>query len=124
MNAPARLPVKTYAESEDGLSLAIEGMTCATCVGRVERAIAGAPGVARVSVNLATERANVEFADGRYDVGAVAAYLGGLGTSFNSNNKSPAEMRDSPRHSGPDISLRQTSTTSVHFGACHEGGTS
>ena len=72
MNAPARLPVKTYAESDDGLSLAIEGMTCATCVGRVERAIAGAPGVARVSVNLATERANVEFADGRYDVGAVA----------------------------------------------------
>lgn len=72
MNAPARLPVKTLAGSEDGLSLPIEGMTCASCVGRVERAISEVPGVASVSVNLATERANVEFVDGRSDVGAVA----------------------------------------------------
>ncbi|WP_371421480.1 heavy-metal-associated domain-containing protein, partial [Tardiphaga sp.] len=72
MNAPAQLSMQTQARSEDRLSLAIEGMTCATCVGRVERAIAGVPGVAGVSVNLATERANVEFVDGRSDVGAVA----------------------------------------------------
>jgi P-type Cu+ transporter len=38
---------------------AIEGMTCASCVGRVERAIAGVPGVQSVSVNLATGRAEV-----------------------------------------------------------------
>ena len=58
------------------------------------------------------------------DVGAVAASFGGLGTSLSSNSKSPAEIRASPRHRSPRISLRQTSTTSVHFGACHEGGTS
>ena len=39
--------------------LAIGGMTCATCAGRVERALAGIPGVARAEVNLATERATV-----------------------------------------------------------------
>ena len=72
MSAPAQLPMQTQARSEDRLSLAIDGMTCATCVGRVERAIAGVPGVAGVSVNLATERANVEFVDGRSDVAAVA----------------------------------------------------
>jgi len=72
MNAPARLQSQTQASSEDRLSLAIEGMTCASCVGRVERAIAAVPGVSGVSVNLATERANVEFVDGRSDVGAVA----------------------------------------------------
>ena len=72
MNVPAQLPMQTQARSEDKLSLPIEGMTCATCVGRVERAIAGVPGVAGVSVNLATERAHVEFVDGRSDVGAVA----------------------------------------------------
>ena len=72
MNVPAQLPMQTQARSEDRLSLAIEGMTCATCVGRVERAIAGVPGVAGVSVNIATERANVEFVDGRSDIGAVA----------------------------------------------------
>lgn len=42
-------------------SLHIEGMTCASCVGRVERAIRAVPGVAEASVNLATERANVRF---------------------------------------------------------------
>ena len=72
MNAPARLQATAHAGREEMLSLPIEGMTCATCVGRVERAIAGVPGVAGVSVNLATERADVEFVDGRSDVGAVA----------------------------------------------------
>ncbi|CAM5765882.1 copper-translocating P-type ATPase [Labrys miyagiensis] len=41
--------------------IAIDGMTCASCVRRVEKAIAGAPGVAKASVNLATERAQVDF---------------------------------------------------------------
>jgi len=41
------------------LSLPIEGMTCASCAGRVERALARVPGVAAARVNLATERAEV-----------------------------------------------------------------
>ena len=41
------------------LSLQIEGMTCASCVVRVERALAAVPGVTSASVNLATERAEV-----------------------------------------------------------------
>ncbi len=39
--------------------LKIEGMTCASCVGRVEKALMKAPGVLSASVNLATERATV-----------------------------------------------------------------
>jgi Au+-exporting ATPase len=41
------------------ISLPIEGMTCASCVGRVEKALKGVPGVDAVSVNLATERASI-----------------------------------------------------------------
>jgi Cu+-exporting ATPase len=37
------------------------GMTCANCVGRVERALKAVPGVGGAQVNLATERATVEF---------------------------------------------------------------
>ncbi|MEK1851400.1 MAG: heavy metal translocating P-type ATPase [Phyllobacterium sp.] len=48
----------------------IEGMTCASCVGRVEKAIANVPGVAKASVNLATERADIAFS-GAPDVPAV-----------------------------------------------------
>ncbi|HEV2066801.1 MAG TPA: heavy metal translocating P-type ATPase [Thermomicrobiales bacterium] len=39
----------------------IEGMTCAACVRRVERALTKVEGVASASVNLATERASVTF---------------------------------------------------------------
>ena len=44
------------------LQLPIEGMHCASCVGRIEKAVAAVPGVASVAVNLATERADVRFA--------------------------------------------------------------
>jgi Cu+-exporting ATPase len=42
------------------VELDIGGMTCASCAMRVEKALAKLPGVARASVNLATERARVE----------------------------------------------------------------
>jgi len=46
------------------LSLDIEGMSCASCVGRVEKAIKKVVGVDSVSVNLATERARVVAGEG------------------------------------------------------------
>lgn len=46
------------------LSLGIDGMTCASCVGRVEKALAAVPGVIEANVNLATETAHVEMIDG------------------------------------------------------------
>ncbi|MBA4764390.1 MAG: copper ion binding protein, partial [Erythrobacter sp.] len=53
MNAPPRLSTP--------ITLTIEGMTCASCVGRVERALRAVPGVLEANVNLATERADVRF---------------------------------------------------------------
>jgi Cu+-exporting ATPase len=53
------------------LDLGVEGMTCASCVAHVERAIAAVPGVDAVSVNLATERAHVSFAKGATDLGQI-----------------------------------------------------
>lgn len=46
------------------LDLSVGGMTCASCVARVERALKSVPGVQNVSVNLATESARVVAADG------------------------------------------------------------
>ena len=45
------------------VSLDIEGMTCASCVNRVEKALLKVPGVETASVNLATERATVAGGD-------------------------------------------------------------
>jgi Cu+-exporting ATPase len=42
-------------------TLGVTGMTCASCVGRVERALEKVPGVLGASVNLANERATVEY---------------------------------------------------------------
>jgi Cu+-exporting ATPase len=53
----ARSTVTAMASSE--LTLAVEGMTCASCVARVERALVAVPGVSAASVNLATEQATV-----------------------------------------------------------------
>lgn len=47
--------------SAERLSLPVEGMTCASCVGRVERALKAVPGVQTAAVNLATERADITF---------------------------------------------------------------
>ena len=44
------------------LDIPIEGMSCASCAGRVERALAALPGVQSVAVNLATESARVRGA--------------------------------------------------------------
>ena len=44
---------------EAAISLKIDGMTCAACVSRVEKALARAPGVSAASVSLATEEARV-----------------------------------------------------------------
>src|SRR5690606_30885831 len=41
------------------IELEIDGMTCASCVGRVEKALSSVPGVSEAAVNLATERAVV-----------------------------------------------------------------
>ncbi len=42
------------------LTLSIGGMSCASCVATIEKALAAVPGVVRASVNLATEQATVE----------------------------------------------------------------
>ena len=50
-------------QQQKTLNFDVEGMSCASCVGRVERAIAKVDGVESVSVNLATERATVQMND-------------------------------------------------------------
>jgi Cu+-exporting ATPase len=66
----------------------VSGMTCASCVSRVEQALSGVPGVISVNVNLASEKATVEYIEGTefaelrravreagYELGAEAATL-------------------------------------------------
>ena len=53
-----------YKVATEKMTLNIGGMTCAACVFHVENALKGVPGVSRAQVNLATERAAVEYIPG------------------------------------------------------------
>jgi Cu+-exporting ATPase len=55
------------------LEIGVQGMTCANCSARVERALRKAPGVAEAAVNLATERASVRFDEATATAAGVAA---------------------------------------------------
>ena len=55
--------IKDDSAATTVISLPIEGMTCASCVGRVEKALAKVQGVGSVTVNLATERADIRSTD-------------------------------------------------------------
>jgi Cu+-exporting ATPase len=45
----------------DQTDLPVEGMTCASCVRRIEKALGAAPGVKKATVNLATKRATIAY---------------------------------------------------------------
>ena len=55
------------ASTRERVSIPIRGMTCASCVVHVERALESVPGVGEVNVNLATERASVQV-DGEIEL--------------------------------------------------------
>ncbi len=60
-------------------TLAVGGMTCASCVGRVEKALRRVPGVLTATVNLATEKATIEYlpgTTGRDDLAAAVRRAG------------------------------------------------
>jgi Cu+-exporting ATPase len=60
------------------LDFNVRGMTCASCVSHVEKALKGTPGVASASVNLATERADVALSAGA-DPAALAKAVSDAG---------------------------------------------
>ena len=73
---------------EDGMSvdpqdrrivLPVSGMKCASCVGRVEKALAGMPAVEDVSVNLASGTAVIRCGEQGLDAGDAVRVVEGLG---------------------------------------------
>ncbi len=74
-HAPPAPPADATAEPLSQVDFGVAGMTCASCVGRVERALRKVPGVQEVAVNLATESARVQFAAPQGGVAAMDALL-------------------------------------------------
>lgn len=75
----AALPLTAPAAPTTAWTLPIEGMTCACCVARVEKALKKVPGVLSAEVNLATEKAQVTV---RGDSGAAEALIAAVEKAF------------------------------------------
>ena len=71
----AILPGSMNTPPTSELTLPIEGMTCASCVSRIERFLGKTPGVEEATVNLATETATVRY---RPDVADRSALVGAI----------------------------------------------
>ncbi|WP_322039565.1 heavy metal translocating P-type ATPase [Burkholderia diffusa] len=94
------------------LEFDIGGMTCASCVGRVEKALAAVPGVTRASVNLATERASVHGTgalDAATLIAAVtsAGYRASLAVAPDADASADAKARAAEPAQAPDARKRR-----------------
>ena len=84
-----------YGVPTDRIVLKIDGMSCASCVGRVEKALAAIPGVLKAEANLATESAQIEALAGTVRPQALAAAVEGAGyTARASENASTQAAPD------------------------------
>ncbi len=99
-----------YAVREETSELAIEDMSCASCVGRVEKALSKVPGVLEANVNLATERARVRHLSGVVSVTDLENAVKQAG--YTSRRLSPetadANDKDTERHEKESRSLRRS----------------
>lgn len=88
-----------YSVPAHSLELDISGMTCASCAGRVEKALARVPGVKSASVNLATERAHIELL-GQVDPGLLinAVTQAGYGASLHQSEKTTEDDQQKRLH--------------------------
>ena len=91
-----------YEVPLQSVELVLGGMTCASCAGRIERALRNVPGVKAVSVNLASERARVELLEGLPHSALIAA----VETAGYS-----ARLLDSPALRDPQTALRRERLT-------------
>jgi heavy metal translocating P-type ATPase len=104
-----------YAVPEHRADLRVTGMTCASCVGRVERALTAVPGVTGAAVNLATGLARVDgVADSAALVAAVAA-AGYAAEPIGATAGTTAEARETAEAAGlaRDVTLAAVLTLPV-----------
>jgi len=83
-----------YEPLEEEVVYRVREMTCASCVGRVEKALAAVPGVLSASVNLATERATVRFLSGTVAFRDLAAAVQQAGYVLEQPEQGDAEAGD------------------------------
>ena len=81
-----------FSVPDEQIELHIEGMTCAGCAGRVEKALAAVPGVRQARVNLAGELATVEMPAGVLEAADLIAAVVDIG--FGASSRTTDAVRE------------------------------
>ncbi|MDC3418133.1 heavy metal translocating P-type ATPase [Aquibacillus salsiterrae] len=86
-----------YGVREEKTTLAITGMTCAACATRIEKGLNKVDGVVKANVNLANEKANVEFVSGKTNIDQLLAAVKKAGYSAKVAGDSNADTEKEAR---------------------------
>jgi Cu+-exporting ATPase len=84
----------TTPEQDTRLDFPVKGMHCAACVGKVEQALLGVPGVRTAAVNLATERATVRLGAGGPSLDALRRAVAAAGYRVPADTAATPESAD------------------------------
>ena len=95
-----------YGADVREVTFEVKGMTCASCVGRVERVLKKVPGVLEARVNLANERATVEYLAGEVEPRELEKAVEGAGYGV---------IREDERSSVADSHERDYRKLRTHF---------
>jgi len=82
--------------AEDRIDLTIEGMTCAACVKRIERALLKTPGVREANVNLITQTATVSFNPAQSKLESLVTAIEGAGYGVAQAPRAEAKSEAAP----------------------------
>jgi len=93
-------PPETRTDAPSEITLPVIGMTCASCVNRIERFVSKSAGVTEANVNLATERATVRFDPAVIDRRGIVAAVEAAGYQVG---------RDASAERGEDVELAEES---------------
>lgn len=81
-----------YGVIKDRVDLKISGMSCAVCAGRIEKSLNSLPGVYKAAVNLAAEKASIEYEPSRVTLGDIKNTVEKLG--YGAHNLADAQEVD------------------------------
>jgi Cu+-exporting ATPase len=115
LDRPARIPDVTRALARAGypartqnMRLNISSMSCASCVGRVDKALAAVPGVLEVNVNLASETATVAYIEGAVELADLLKAAEEAGYPAEPADVAPYEDRNARKDGEAKVLARKT----------------